>query len=125
MSTLSEARGDIRQLLARYNHLMDSHDDEGWAALFTEDAVFDAGGGPVVGREALRKFAASVPAGLRHVVVNEVIDIEGDEAHARANLLLFAGTPRALAMMGTYDDTLRRTDGGWRFARRVFRADSD
>jgi 3-phenylpropionate/cinnamic acid dioxygenase small subunit len=125
MSTLSEDRDEIRQLLARYNHLIDSHDEEGWPALFTDDAVFDPGGDPLVGEEALRKFAASVPPGLRHVVVNEVIDIEGDEAHARAYLLLFAGTPRALAMMGTYEDTLRRTEGGWRFTRRVFRADSD
>lgn len=77
----------------------------------------------MVGREALRKFAASVPPGLRHVVVNEVVELDGDQAHSRAYLLLFAGTPPALAMTGTYEDTLRRTPDGWRFARRVFRAD--
>jgi hypothetical protein len=125
MSTATEDRDNIRQLLARYNHFIDSHDDEGWAGLFTADGVFDTGGEPFVGREALRKFAASVPAGLRHVVVNEVIDVGGDEANALAYLLLFAGTPRALAMCGTYEDTLRRTPDGWRFSRRVFRADTD
>jgi ketosteroid isomerase-like protein len=125
VSTPTEDRDNIRQLLAQYNHLIDSHDDEGWAGLFTEDAVFDIGGEPLVGREALRKFAASVPAGLRHVVVNEVIDVGGDEAHAQAYLLLFAGSPRALAMLGTYEDTLRRTPDGWRFSRRVFRPDND
>ena len=124
MTTVTQDRDEIRQLLRRYNHLIDSHDEEGWPALFTEDGVFDTSGEVLVGTEALQKFVASVPPGLRHVVVNEVIDIDGDEAHVRAYLLLFAGTPRALAMMGTYEDVVRRTDSGWRFARRVFRADN-
>ena len=70
MTTLLEDRDEIRQLLAKYNHAIDSGDDEGWANLFTEDAVFSGGTPePLTGREALRKFAASLPPGaLRHIV---------------------------------------------------------
>ena len=37
MNTLTEDQQEIRQLLARYCHAIDGHDDEGWAGLFTED----------------------------------------------------------------------------------------
>src|ERR1700738_2876490 len=98
MNTLTEDQQEIRQLLARYCHAIDGHDDEGWAGLFTEDGSFDIGGEPLVGHEALRKCAAAVPPGLRHVVANEVIEVEGDVAHARCYLLLFSGSPRAVGM---------------------------
>ena len=123
MTTRAEDRDDIRQLLAEYNHAIDHADDERWAALFTEEGTFDMGRDPVVGREGLRKFAASMPPGMRHVVANEVIDVDGDDAQVRAYVMLYGGSPPSLAMMGEYEDTLRRTADGWRFARRVFRAD--
>jgi ketosteroid isomerase-like protein len=123
MTSTADDLDAIRRLLAEYCHAIDGGDSEGWAGLFTEDGVFDLGGSALVGREALAKFAASVPPGGRHVVVNELIDIDGDEASVRAYLFLFAGSPAAVATRGTYDDKLQRGPDGWRFARRAFTPD--
>jgi hypothetical protein len=56
----AEDRDEILQLLYRYNHASDSGDAEGWADTFTDDAVFDAAGQVISGREALVEFASAV-----------------------------------------------------------------
>ena len=117
MPTITEDRDEILQLLYRYNHAIDNGDAEGWADTFTADAVFDAGGNLMSGREDLVAFASSVH-GSRHVVANPVIDIAGDTATVRAYILLSRGEP--LSVVGTYEDDVVRTDDGWRFAKRVF-----
>jgi uncharacterized protein (TIGR02246 family) len=123
MTSLSDEHAVIRQLLAQYCHAMDSGDSEGWAATFTEDGIFDLGGTVISGHESLAKFAASVPRGSRHVVTNELIDVDGDEARVRAYLFLFSGSPATASTTGSYDDSLRRGPDGWRFASRTFRPD--
>ena len=120
MPSITEDRDEILQLLYRYNHAIDSGDAEGWADTFTPDAVFDAAGRVMSGREELVTFAASVH-GSRHVVANPVIDVAGDTATVRAYILLAHGTPVSVA--GTYADELVRTHDGWRFAKRVFTPD--
>jgi ketosteroid isomerase-like protein len=122
MPSVTEDRDEILQLLYRYNHAIDSGDAEGWADTFTEDAVFDAfGGGEVItGREGLLAFAASVQ-GIRHVVMNPLIDVSGDTAKVRAYLMFLMGA--TIAGVGVYDDEVVRTPQGWRFAKRVFTAD--
>ena len=117
MPTVTEDRDEILQLLYRYNHAIDSGDAEGWADTFTSDAVFDAAGNLMSGREALVAFAASVH-GSRHVVANPLIDVAGDTATVRAYILLAHGDP--VSVVGTYQDDVVRTDDGWRFAKRVF-----
>jgi ketosteroid isomerase-like protein len=121
MASTTEDRDEILQLLYRYNHAMDSGDAHGWADLFTEDAVFDAAGQVVSGREALVEFASSV-GGSRHVLANPVIDVAGDTATARAYLFLFRGT--TVSIVGSYEDEVVRTPAGWRFAKRVFTRDA-
>jgi uncharacterized protein (TIGR02246 family) len=123
-ATASEDREEIRELLARYNHAVDSHQVEEWAGLFTDDGVFDSGGRTLKGADELRSFAESVPVGLRHVVANEIIDLDGDQATVRAYLFILAGKPAAIATTGVYEDEVRRVDGRWRFARRTFTPDA-
>ena len=120
MPTTIEDRDEILQLLDRYNHAVDRGDAEGWADTFAEGGVFDAMGQVLTGRDALVGFASSVK-GVRHVVVNPLVDVHGDGAHVRAYLMLYAGG--AIAMMGVYEDDLVRTPDGWRFAKRVFTVD--
>lgn len=122
MPSATEDRDEILQLLYRYNHAIDSGDAEGWADTFAEGAVFDAlGGGQVItGREDLVAFASSVK-GIRHVVMNPLIDVDGDTAKVRAYLMFLMGT--TIAGVGVYDDDVVRTAQGWRFAKRVFTAD--
>jgi uncharacterized protein (TIGR02246 family) len=121
MTATLEDRDEILQLLYRYNHAIDGGDASGWADLFTKDGVFDVGGEPMVGRDALVEFAANVH-GLRHVVVNPLIELEGDSATVRAYLFVLHGS--AIAVTGSYLDEVVRTADGWRFAKRSFTPDA-
>src|SRR5262245_37610120 len=118
--TITEDRDEIIQLLYRYNHTFDRGDAEAWADTFTEDGVFDAMGRVVTGRDALLEFAGRV-SGLRHVLVNPLVDVTGDTAHVRAYLVMIVNG--AITSVGVYEDDLVRTAAGWRFTKRVFTAD--
>jgi uncharacterized protein (TIGR02246 family) len=122
MPSTSEDRDEIRDLFARYCLHIDAGEAAEWAALFTEDGVFDMGSEPLVGREALAVFAGSLGASMHHMVLNEVIDVDGDVASSRASILVVAGGQ--LVTTGRYRDTLRREDGRWRIAKRTFTPDT-
>ena len=119
MPTLTEDRDAIRDLFARYCMYVDSGASKEWAATFTEDGEFAADGDPLVGREALQAFAASLPAGaLHHMVLNEAIEIDDDVALCRSSVLVTSkGT---VVTTGRSEDELRRVDGSWRIARRTY-----
>jgi 3-phenylpropionate/cinnamic acid dioxygenase small subunit len=121
MPSITEDRDEILQLLYRYNHAIDSGDARGWANTFTEDGVFDVGGQVMSGRDELVKFASDVH-GLRHMVVNPLVDVAGDAATVRAYFVVFQGT--APLVVGTYEDEVVRTPEGWRFAKRVSKLDN-
>jgi len=121
MPTLTEDRAAIHDLLARYCHSFDSGNADGVADLFTEDGVFDpgvAGFEPVEGREVIRGFVGSVPAGtVHHITTDAAYDIDGDVATGIASFLVVA--KRAIVTAGRYHDDLVRADGGWRLRRRL------
>jgi uncharacterized protein (TIGR02246 family) len=122
MTSLAEDRDAIRDLFARYCLYVDSGAAQEWAATFTEDGVFVVGGDPMVGREALTAFAASLPAGaLHHMVINEAIDVDGDTAVSRSSV--FVTSKGAVVTTGRSEDELRRIDGTWRIAHRTYVAD--
>lgn len=118
--TLAEDRDAIRDLYARYCHDIDSGAAASWADAFTDDATFDAGfGEPLVGRDALLAFASGLaPGSVHHMVLNEAIDVDGDTATCRSSVLVISGG--AVVAAGRSDDVLRRVDGRWRIAERVF-----
>jgi ketosteroid isomerase-like protein len=115
----------IRRLKLRYARRCDDHyDADGLAALFTEDATWDAGElGVFTGREAIRAYwaanSARIPFAI-HFISNHVVDIgpSGDEATGTAYLWepLTIGD---LAMWSAvvYTESYRKIDGDWFFAR--------
>ena len=117
----------IQQLVARYNHAIDSGDAEAYADTFTEDGVLDAGDLVLSGYEALYAFADSFAMTVRaprHIASNLVIDGDGDRAQLRAYVQLYGldGVPprQEVRASGIYTDTLVKEDGRWRFVRRTF-----
>jgi hypothetical protein len=127
-----EAIEAIRHLKARYAELVDARYEGGQplpaerlapiaaaiAALFTEDAVWHAGGrlGTARGRAEIRaRMAAPTLRASRHYFVNPRIEIDGDRARARWELLapctLVDG--RAAWLAGAEDDEYARIDGRW------------
>jgi len=115
-----EDYGEIRTLLAKYCFAIDERDAVTWAELFTEDGVFDRGlGDPVRGRDSLREFVEILPSDLRHLTVNEIIEVVGDRATVRAYLLVLRGRPPVIRFVGESSDIFTRTADGWRFSQRL------
>jgi uncharacterized protein (TIGR02246 family) len=125
-----EDREAIRDLLSEYRRALDEKDFEAYADLFGDDGEFVTGGRSFRGRaeilamlaELQHTGALTVAAGDdRHLVANVEIELDGDRAKARSTWVYVTreGEGPNLAMVGHYDDELRRTAAGWRFARRA------
>jgi ketosteroid isomerase-like protein len=121
----------IRKLLAEYGRLLDARDPHGWAALFGEDGEWVGGTryGAISGPDALARFVSdefgATPPSV-HIFGNMAIEVDGDTATAWSRWMLLeedgAGGVR-IVLAGHYDDRLRRTRDGWRFARREVHVD--
>jgi len=129
--TVLEEKDAIRELIARYCFHVDACEFDEWAATFTEDAVFE-----VVdlfrfeSRESIREFANHIPrnergeTGMKHLTMNQVIEVDGERATAKCNLLIIReGTPLHADIVGRYDDELVKQSGRWLFKRRTARFD--
>jgi uncharacterized protein (TIGR02246 family) len=121
-------RQEILDALVGYSWAIDTGDAAGVADLFVPDGKFEGADGSVSqGREALEAFARRVhgsrPERLQHVTSNHQISAaEPDVVHVRSYVHIYVGEgagPRLLGM-GSYTDTLRNTDDGWRFESRRF-----
>ena len=124
MPNLSEDRDAIRDLFARYCLSVDTGDIDGYADAFTDDGemVIPAMEVAISGRDALRKFAATFGGGMHHMVLNEVIEVDGDTATCRSSILVIAAG--AVSLTGRYTDELRRVGGSWHIARRELARDA-
>lgn len=121
MPSVYEDRDDIRQLMYRYGHTWDNQDFQGWTNVFTEDATYWEGGGPIIkGHKELYSYCQDTSprfAGRFHVVTNQLIEVDGDTAKAHSYFLIVEGLNPCLS--GTYDDDVVRTKDGWRFHQRI------
>ncbi|HUE09979.1 MAG TPA: nuclear transport factor 2 family protein [Steroidobacteraceae bacterium] len=122
-----EARQDIADLFGRYCHRVDGGDGEGWAALFTDDGIFDVPGAiHLEGHEQLRNMPGIVlqqGAGKwRHQVTNIVAESGDtpDTARVRAYGVLSdwrnsnSNSSGTLVSFSDYHVNLRRLEGEWR-----------
>lgn len=134
-------RAAIVELQNRYVLAMDFFDADGYAAVFAEDGVLDWARGEVVGRDAIREFMASGtydlrtlnfvpaetpdgrewPSTVRHLVTNQVIEIDGDRARAISYWMNYGNNAdrRKIEWLsfGSWDDELVKIDGRWLFKR--------
>lgn len=116
-------RLEIDDLVSRLGACLDEHRFADLADLLTEDATVATPGGESSGRagvvaQATRNHEAS--AHVQHLITNVLVDLDGDQAEARANLVVtFAGEDgRPTSSLGeVYRFGVRRTPGGWRLAR--------
>lgn len=122
----------IIKLMHQYAHAMDYGDEATWVEVFTPDAVFDvieSVGGRRIHREEghgdLARYVAAYPkppAYRKHIIVDPVVDVDGDEAHVESYWILLHreqadGMP-VLAAFGKSSDKVVRLDGRWRIAER-------
>ena len=109
---------EIQELIARYNHAVDSGDTAAYAATFTEDGSFQGGRDPVQGRENLAEMAGRA-GGNRHWTANHIIDGDGDAATLRCYVMVTrTGEGTQIGSTGLYTDELKKVNGAWLFAKR-------
>jgi 3-phenylpropionate/cinnamic acid dioxygenase small subunit len=121
---------EVRNVLARIAQLADDGSLDEYMSLYTDDAVWDAGGSFGVKRghaEILagareRRAAGTAGPGThkRHVLTTTAVRVEGATAHARSYFLFYVDCDKAprVQVAGAYQDELRRTPAGWKLARR-------
>lgn len=123
-----EDRLAILDLEGRYARAFDSRDGEAWAALFTEDGVYQGRGYPPdspgrpTGRAQLAAYCSDAAYDGLHLLHVPEIVIDGDEARSRVHLEFRAtirDDGRPIDMSGYYDVRYRRVDGDWLIAHRI------
>ena len=117
---------EIQQLYARYNIAIDNGDAEGWAATFTPDGAFNT----MVGHDALVGFVKMWREKLNGATRkhwNNNLQVTGDSKEASAFVYLmlvdYSTKPATILTTGTYTDSLIKTKDGWRFTKRITKAD--
>jgi ketosteroid isomerase-like protein len=122
-----EDRLAIEDVIVRYAHSVDGHDDELLASCFSDDATASFAGVPAgPGGVAIAAFLASIMGTSRtastHRFTNVAVTLQGDEADVHSSAVVYSvrGEPEQLRLRGiTYRDRFVRTPAGWRIGRRV------
>ena len=115
----------IRKVKQLYSHLMDSHQIDALANLFTEDAVCEFGPeyGNWEGRETIRTnyhgvFGEQDIFAAMHHCTNHYVDLTGPEtATGRCYLIDVVTTAKPedqpIVWFGLYDEDYLKVDGNW------------
>lgn len=132
-------RDEITELLYRYAELIDAGDFDGVGALLARASFGGAATPSVSGAENIaglfamttRRFpetesdvagpAAPGTPKTRHLVLNAIVDIDGDTATSRSTFLVVQATdsvPFQPIVAGRYYDRFARDAGGWHFTER-------
>jgi ketosteroid isomerase-like protein len=128
-----EDQDAIWRLFMTYKDHLDQRDFKAYASLFTDDAVWMGNLGKSVGPAQIEEMLVktlevfvSDQERAHHLVLNPVIEVDGDTAKAKSNWAFVTRSDTdapVLQMLGMYYDELRRTADGWKFSRRVAYSD--
>jgi anthranilate 1,2-dioxygenase small subunit len=118
------AENEIRNLVARYAHLVDDAQVDEWGELFPEDGRMEAFTIPLEGRAAIVEWINGVLSGpkLRHMIAGTHVVVDSaTEAHGTVDTLLLAAVEGSWIVAGAprYVDRYVKTAEGWRFAERI------
>jgi 3-phenylpropionate/cinnamic acid dioxygenase small subunit len=122
---------EIRNLVARLAQTADEGSLDEYAALYTEDAIWD--GGPTFGvlrgiadiLTAVRERRATGITGpgthTRHIVTTASVRVMKDTAEVRSYFQFYVDCDRSptVRVLGAYRDEMRRTPSGWKLAHRT------
>jgi hypothetical protein len=118
---------EIQQLYAAYNIAIDNGDAEAWAATFTPDGTFNQ----FVGHDALLNFIKiwrEKQNGATRKHWNSNLRITGNSKEAAGSVYLLlvdiSTKPVSILLSASYTDSLIKTKEGWRFTKRVTKADT-
>jgi uncharacterized protein (TIGR02246 family) len=116
-------RGAIETLVRSADDAATQRDDAGYAALYAEDGIMDGSKGNAEGRAAIGAAVKAVwarePEGSVHLTREVTIAEEAGQVVAHSKLIIVLpgiAVPFAQALVM---QTVRRTNEGWRIARRL------
>ncbi len=112
----------VRRTIHEFCVFLDERRFREWSDLFTEDGIFC----DRISRDTIftwisgDQLATEPDLNRKHTVHNILIDVDGDEAHATADLVMFdkTGDKPWFILTGKYTDHLVRDEGKWRFKNR-------
>jgi hypothetical protein len=117
----------IQELCSRYCQTIDAQDSDGWARCFVPQGAFEFDQYVVRGYEALREYADAHRRVLRgrHMTLNHLYDVHGDQATGRATTVVSIATPGGYKIMGqgVYEDDLVKVSGEWKIRHRCVKND--
>ncbi|WP_209123312.1 nuclear transport factor 2 family protein [Alkalihalobacillus sp. BA299] len=122
-----EAREEIKEVIAKYNHGVDKHDEEMFMDIWEENAVWDIGDpwGYCANKQEILDKTKAIWEGLpetHHYAMNEVIEVDINNGTATtvadvdATATNAVGVPLVIA--ATYWDKLSNRTGKWRLTER-------
>ncbi|WP_331767812.1 nuclear transport factor 2 family protein [Embleya sp. NBC_00896] len=126
MALNAEDRVTITDLIALHGHLVDVGELQRLDELFTADVIYDVtdlGGTALEGLDGIRQAAHALGAGnpVAHHVTNIVLTpISDTEVVARSKGI--GVNTDGTCGSATYEDTVVRTDSGWRISHRKVHA---
>jgi hypothetical protein len=109
---------EIDRLIKRYGFIIDDKDWDRLSEVFAPNGSFVVEGTDIVheGFEAVDGFMRTFSAHpIMHYSTNILIDVDEGASRATARVKIFGPRADGTAAIGTYHDTLVRTDAGWRF----------
>ena len=121
MPLTTDDKLEIMELTARYNFAIDNRLAEEWADVFTDDgALWSDGNLRAAGRADLEEYMrVSARSGqqIRHFTSNTIIEGEGNNANLRMYVMAWNinGGGMVPYVMGSYDNTLVKVNGRWKF----------
>ena len=125
----------IRELSNLFDNTIDEGAIDAHMETWADEMSFESPFGNYTSKEDYRpwveEFHSSAQAygGTRHLIVNNVIQVDGDRATQTCYQIILGrtendGAPAILAS-ARMEDELVRTENGWRFSRRVLNLDQD
>jgi 3-phenylpropionate/cinnamic acid dioxygenase small subunit len=120
----------ITELLYRYSELIDAGDFDGVGQLLARATFGGTGEDGAAGAEAIanvfvvntRRYPehGNTPR-TRHLVLNPIVEVDGDRATARSTFVVVQNTetvPLQPIVVGRYFDAFARDENGWYFTER-------
>ena len=119
---------EIQETISLYHEGGSTSDWDQVMATFLPDGIWEVPALRILsqGHAAIRETMSALMAPIEYLVqINApaIIAVDGDSATARSLIrecAKFRGQAGVIDVVGQFNDELRRTPGGWRFAHRTF-----